>query len=32
MRQYSEEEIDGSTYAQKMMELTISARDEVDDE
>ncbi len=32
MRQYSEEEIDGSTYAQKMMELTTSARDEVDDD
>ena len=28
MQQYSDEEIDGATYAQKMMELTTSARDE----
>ena len=28
MRQYSDEEIDGATYMQKMMELTTSARDE----
>lgn len=26
MRQYDEEEIDGATYAQKMMELTTSAQ------
>ena len=28
MRQYSDEEIDGATYQQKMMDLTISAREE----
>jgi adenine-specific DNA glycosylase len=28
MRQYANEEIDGDTYAQKMMELTTSARNE----
>ena len=28
MRQYADEEIDGTTYAQKMMELTASYRDE----
>ncbi len=28
MRQYADEEIDGATYAQKMMELTTSVRDE----
>ncbi len=28
MRQYADEEIDGDTYAQKMMELTTSAQKE----
>lgn len=28
MRQYADEEIDGTTYAQKMMELTASYQDE----
>lgn len=28
MRQYSEEEIDGATYAQKMMELTTTVQNE----
>lgn len=28
MRQYADEEIDGDTYAQKMMELTTSAQNE----
>ena len=28
MEQYDNEEIDGATYLQKMMELTTSARDE----
>lgn len=32
MRQYADEEIDGATYARKMMELTTSARDESDEE
>lgn len=32
MRQYENGEIDGATYAQKMMELTTSAQDEIDDE
>ena len=32
MRQYDNEEIDGATYAQQMMELTTSARDENDNE
>lgn len=32
MRQYADEEIDGATYAQKMMELTTSARGEIDKE
>lgn len=32
MRQYAEEEIDGATYAQKMMELTMSARNNSDDD
>lgn len=32
MRQYDNEEIDGTTYAQKMMELTTSAQVENDDE
>lgn len=32
MRQYDEEEIDGATYGQKMMELTSSAQNEDDEE
>ena len=32
MRQYSDEEIDGDTYAQKMMELTTSAQKEINEE
>ena len=28
MRQYADEEIDGATYAQKMMELTSSAQND----
>jgi len=28
MRQYADEEIDGATYSQKMMELTTSYQDE----
>lgn len=32
MRQYADEEIDGSTYAQKMMELTTSAQYENDED
>lgn len=32
MRQYDEEEIDAATYSEKMMELTMSARDEIDEE
>lgn len=28
MRQYADEEIDGPTYAQKMMEITTSYQDE----
>ncbi len=32
MRQYADEEIDGATYQQKMMELTTSAQKEVDEE
>lgn len=32
MRQYADEEIDGNTYAQKMMELTTSARDDMDED
>lgn len=28
MRQYADEEIDGATYAQKMMEVTTSAQKE----
>ena len=28
MRQYSDEEIDGDTYAQKMMELTTSVQND----
>ena len=29
---FANEEIDGDTYVQKMMELTISARDEMDED
>lgn len=32
MRQYADEEIDGDTYQQKMMELTTSAQKEIDEE
>ena len=32
MRQYADEEIDGVTYQQKMMELTISAQKENDED
>jgi len=32
MRQYADEEIDGVTYQQKMMELTTSAQKEIDEE
>ncbi len=32
MRQYAAEEIDGNTYARKMMELTTSAKNKKDDE
>jgi len=32
MRQYAEEEIDGSTYQRNMMELTTSAQNESDDD
>ena len=32
MRQYANEEIDGSTYVQSMMELTESAQSDDDDE
>lgn len=32
MRQYADEEIDGDTYGQKMMELTISVQNENNDE
>lgn len=32
MRQYADEEIDGSTYAQKMMELTTSAQNEINED
>ncbi len=31
MRQYADEEIDGATYAQKMMELTTSVQNEEED-
>ncbi len=31
MRQYADEEIDGATYAEKMMELTSSAQEELDE-
>ena len=30
MLQYSQEEIDGATYAQRMMELTSTAQEEVE--
>lgn len=32
MRQYDNEEIDGATYAQKMMELTTSIQNESDED
>jgi hypothetical protein len=32
MRQYDEEEIDGATYQRKMMELTTSARGEIEED
>ena len=32
MRQYDEEEIDGNTYSQRMMELTTSAQVESDND
>lgn len=32
MRQYSDEEIDGDTYMQKMMELTTSAKGQIEEE
>ena len=32
MQQYADEEIDGATYAQKMMELTTSAQNEDDED
>lgn len=32
MRQYADEEIDGATYQQKMMELTTSAQKEINEE
>ena len=32
MRQYSDGEIDGDTYAQKMMELTASAQNDNDED
>lgn len=32
MQQYDNEEIDRATYAQKMMELTTSARGEIDED
>lgn len=32
MREYADEEIDGATYAQKMMELTTSAQNESDED
>lgn len=31
MQQYADEEIDGATYSQRMMELTTSAQNENDD-
>ncbi len=32
MQQYADGEIDGNTYAQKMMELTTSAQDDMDED
>ena len=32
MNRYANEEIDGNTYMQKMMELTTSAQDEMDED
>ncbi len=32
MRQYDQEEIDGATYAQKMMELNALVRSEIDED
>ena len=32
MRQYADEEIDGATYSEKMMELTTTAQSELDDD
>ena len=32
MQKYDEEEIDGDSYMQQMMELTKSAQDEIDEE
>ena len=32
MRQYADEEIDAATYSERMMELTTSARDEINEE
>lgn len=32
MQKYDEEEIDGNTYMQQMMELTTSAQEEIDEE
>jgi hypothetical protein len=32
MRQYADEEIDAATYSEKMMELTTSAREEIDED
>ena len=32
MSQYADEEIDGATYAQKMMDLTTSAQNENDED
>ncbi len=32
MRQYADEEIDGPTFFQKMMELTTSVRGEIDND
>ena len=32
MQQYADEEIDGATYVQKMMELTTAAKNEKDED
>lgn len=32
MRQYADEEIDGATYSEKMMELTTTAQSELDED